>query len=242
MGRIARVVVEGIPYHLTQRGNGRQQVFHSDLDYGLYCGLLLEYTKRYDLAVLAYCLMPNHTHLVCVPGRPDALARALGRTHADFARHFNIARQSCGHVWQARFFSCPLDEAHLWHAMAYVERNPVRAGLVTKAWSYRWSSAALHCGFRFDDPLVAPFAAWQEEYGLWRWREVLLGSVAEEAMAQRIRESTRCGWPLGSESFVRDLEQRAGRRLHRLPPGRPKADNERETVTLDGQLALEMGV
>jgi len=186
--------------------------------------------------------MPNHTHLVCVPGRPDALARALGRTHADFARHFNISRRSCGHVWQARFFSCPLDQPHLWRAMAYVERNPVRAGLAPEAWSYPWSSAGVHCGVRCDDPLVASFDAWQAEYGLWRWREVLLSNIDEEAMAQRIRESTRCGWPLGSESFIRDLEQRAQRRLHPLPPGRPKADNERETATLDSQLTLEMGV
>ena len=242
MARIARVVVEGIPYHVTQRGNGRQQVFHAELDYGLYRSLLRDYAKRYEMAILAYCLMPNHTHLLCVPGRADSLARALGRTHSDFARHFNIGRQSCGHVWQARFYSCPLDQPHLWGAMAYVERNPVRAGLIADPWNYPWSSAAAHCGLNREDPLAGSCTEWQEEYGFERWRQVLLSSVAEEARAQRIREATRCGWPLGSETFVKELEQAAGRRLHPLPPGRPRADNERQTHSTNGQLALEMGI
>ena len=235
-------MVEDLPYHVTQRGNGRQQVFHTVEDYALYRSLLREYSDQYGVTIWAYCLMPNHTHLVCVPDAPHSLARALGRTHADFARNFNIRRQSCGHVWQARFYSCPLDRPHLWRAMAYVERNPVRAGLAVEAWSYPWSSAAAHCGPDAADPLVRRCAAWKTEYGWQRWREVLLSSVAEEAMAQRIREATRCGWPLGSESFIKELEQSAGRRLHPLPPGRPKADNNRDTTATDAQLALEMGV
>ena len=234
--------MEGVPYHVTQRGNGRQKIFYSDRDCELYGSLLQDYARRYDLQILAYCWMPNHTHLVCVPGRQDALARTLGRTHADFARHFNISRQSCGHVWQARFFSCPLDRLHLWRAMAYVERNPVRAGLVADAWDYYWSSAAAHCGFRAGDPLCASFAAWQDDYGAGRWHDVLNSSIAEEAAAQRIREATRCGWPLGSAAFVRDLEQRAQRRLHPLPSGRPKKEkNEPRMAGEDDQLTLEMG-
>jgi putative transposase len=235
--------MEGVPHHVTQRGNGRRQVFDSELDYGLYRDLLREYAQQYGLEILAYCLMPNHTHLVCVPGREDTLSRTLGRTHADFARHFNISRQSCGHLWQARFFSCPLDGQHLWCAMAYVERNPVRAGLAREAWDYRWSSAAMHVGLGADDPLAAPFAAWQDEYGPARWRDVLRGSVVEEGMAQRIREATRCGWPLGSEAFVTDMEQRTQRRLHPMPPGRPRKDKTgAKTTAADGRLKLEMRV
>lgn len=241
MARIARVVVEGVPYHVTQRGNGRQQVFQSGMDYALYRSLLKENAKQYEVSILAYCLMPNHTHLVCVPARPDSLARALGRTHSDFARHFNIDRQSCGHVWQARFYSCALDTPHLWRAMAYVERNPVRAGLIAEAWDYPWSSAAANCGLNSTDPLVEPCAVWEEEYGYKRWREVLLSSVSEEAMAHRIREATRCGWPLGSTAFVQELEEHTGRRLHPLPPGRPGAGKERQTASAEGQLTFEMG-
>jgi hypothetical protein len=126
--------------------------------------------------------------------------------------------------------------------MAYVERNPVRAGLIAEPWDYPWSGAAAHCGLNHDDPLVGSWAEWEEVYGFRRWRQVLLSSVAEEALAQRIREAARCGWPLGSEAFVKELEHAAGRRLHPLPPGRPRADNERQAAAPDGQLTLEMGI
>ena len=123
MPRAARFVAEGVPHHVTQRGNGRQKVFCCPEDYALYEDLLQRYAEDSGLALWAYCLMPNHIHLICVPGHERSLATALGRTHADFAKHFNIVRRSCGHVWQARFFSCPLDGPHTWQAMAYVERN-----------------------------------------------------------------------------------------------------------------------
>jgi putative transposase len=109
MPRVARFVAEGVPHHVTQRGNGRQRVFRCPEDYALYEDLLQRYAKRSGLALWAYCLMPNHIHLICVPEHERSLATALGRTHADFAKHFNIVGRSCGHVWQARFFSCPLD-------------------------------------------------------------------------------------------------------------------------------------
>ena len=242
MARIARVVVEGVPHHVTQRGNGRQQVFHTVEDYALYRRLLGEYAERFGLAIWAYCLMPNHAHLVCVPEAPKSLARAVGHAHADFARNFNIRRQICGHVWQARFFSCALGRPHLWRAMAYVERNPVRAGLAEYAWDYPWSSAAVHCGLEAADPLIQRCTGWEAEYGWPRWREVLLSSIAEEAVAQRIREATRCGWPLGDTGFVQELESTAGRRLHPLPPGRPKAQNDLDPGAAADQLSLGIGV
>jgi putative transposase len=144
MSRIPRIVLENIPYHITQRGNGRQQVFFDPYDYQLYLDLLRRYAEDAQLRLRAYCLMPNHVHLIAAPARPNSMASALGRTHADYARHFNLKRRSCGHAWQARFFSCPLDAAHLWNAMAYVERNPVRARIVDEAGQYPWSSAGPH--------------------------------------------------------------------------------------------------
>ena len=242
MARIARVVVEGVAHHVTQRGNGRQRVFHKDSDYRLYQQLLGEWAERYQLAIWAYCLMPNHVHLVCVPAKADSMARALGRTHADFARHFNIERQSCGHMWQARFYSCPLDSEHLWRAMAYVERNPVRANMSSDAWSYPWSSAAAHCEAAMTDRLIE-LGPWLEVYGAERWREVLGSSVGEEALAERIRTATRCGWPLGSEPFVERLESVAGRRLRPLPSGRRKKEgHEPKPGAGIGQMSMEFGV
>jgi putative transposase len=172
MSRIARVALEGIPYHVTQRGNGRQRVFFSDSDYGLYLDLLRANSERYRLRIWAYCLMPNHVHIVAVPERADALAKTLGRTHADYARHFNLLQRSCGHVWQARFFSCPLDCSHVWFAMAYVERNPVRAGLAEEADGYPWSSATTHTCDQAETQML-DLGVWRKQYTKERWREVL---------------------------------------------------------------------
>jgi putative transposase len=221
MPRIARVLAPGVPHHVTQRGNGRQPVFLSDHDYSTYLGLLQHYAGRSDVRVWAYCLMPNHVHLIAVPGSPRSLPQAMGRLHADYARHFNIARLSCGHVWQARYFSCPLARAHLWHAMAYVERNPVRAGLAAHAAEYRWSSAAAHLR-GYDPGGLVDLSRWAAEYDPARWRTVLESSIVEEALAERLRQATVSGRPFGSEDFVAELEEGSGRTLRPRKPGRPK--------------------
>src|SRR5690348_4676764 len=99
MSRIARIALEGIPYHITRRGNARQQVFFEDRDYQFYLDLLRSRSQAAGLRLLGYCLMPNHVHLIVVPERVDSMAVALGRTHADFARYFNFRARACGHVW-----------------------------------------------------------------------------------------------------------------------------------------------
>ncbi len=236
MSRIARVALEGVPYHVTQRGNGRQQVFFSDDDCRLYLDLLRLNAARYHLQVWAYCLMPNHVHFIAIPERALALAKTFGRTHADYARHFNLQHRSCGHVWQARFFSCPLEGEHLWLAMAYVERNPVRARLEGLAEDYRWSSAAAHCGAP-DLARLLCMSEWRKEYTVERWREVLRTSAAEEFLAERLREATARGRPFGGEEFVEELERKAERRLRPLPVGRPR---KKEEVPAEEQQCVQL--
>lgn len=236
MPRIHRIRVADVPYHVTQRGNGRQQVFFDEQDYHVYLDLLSHSSTAAGLRLWAYCLMPNHVHLIVVPSRDTALAQAMCRTNADFARYFNLRKRSCGHVWQARYFSTPLDEAHLWQAMAYVERNPVRARLVAQAEDYPWSSARLRQASTEGGGLLDA-AAWKREYSWPRWKAVLETSVVEEAFGQRLQEASRRGRPLGQQSFVDDLEKRCGRKLRALPVGRPRKvlhDNERQLVLADG--------
>jgi len=144
MPRVARIVVPGVPHHITQRGNNRQRVFFSDANRHLYLDLLKHYSQQLGLEVWAYCLMSNHVHLVAVPKSGDALAKAVGRTNFRFAQKLNYQLRRSGHLWQNRFLSCALEDVHLWRAMRYVERNPVRAGLVRVPWRYEWSSAAAH--------------------------------------------------------------------------------------------------
>ena len=251
MPRIARAVIPGFPHHVTQRGNNRQRVFFGDADRVLYLGLLQRQSARFGLDVLAYCLMDNHVHLVATPRRPDSLAKALGRAHFLYTLAINRRTRRSGHLWQNRFYSCSLDEQHFWAALAYVELNPVRAGLVRRAWRYPWSSAPAHAGAMDAGSTVAradamgagaapAHAGGAEPSGLldlaaWRkmlapgvdWRQTLSAGLREEAVSD-LRAGTRTGRPCGDEAFVRHLEAALGRRLHPLPGGRPRKASDRK--------------
>ncbi len=196
MARMTREVFVGVPHHVTQRGNGRQDIFFCERDRSVYLDTLFDYAERYSLRVCGYCLMTNHVHFVVIPMRLESLARVFGRTHSDYARYRNVCRSTCGHFWQARFYSCPIDQRHLWQALGYVERNPVRAQMVVQAEEYAWSSARAHC---FGDDLGGrlDLGAWNSFYTGERWREVLRASVGNEAMEERIREATRTGAVFG---------------------------------------------
>src|SRR4030042_765949 len=133
MPRLARMVIPGVPHHITQRGNNRQDVFFVDDDRRVYLSLLQEPSRRYGLQLLGYCLMSNHVHLIATPARDDSLAKAVGRGHWLYTQYVNRLHGRSGHLWQNRFYSCALDEEHLVAARAYAERNPVRAKLVKQA-------------------------------------------------------------------------------------------------------------
>ena len=172
-------------------------MFESDGDREAYLRYLGEYAGRHGVTLWAYRLMTNHVHIVAVPEREDSLARALRDAHTVYAMHFNKRTRVSGHVWQGRFYSCPLDEAHLWAAVRYVERNPVRAGLVERAETYRWSSAAGHCGLRADPLLCGDFPP----VGVIAdWTEWLSVDEIEEATTQ-IRRQTHTGRPCGSPTL-----------------------------------------
>ena len=220
MPRMARVIAAGLPHHVTQRGNNCQRIFDSDEDRRVYLKLLRQYTEQHRVAVWGYCLMDNHVHLIAAPQRDDSLARALRQTHADYARYANVKRQTSGHFWQNRYFSCALDGNYCWTALAYVERNPVRAGMAREAHEWRWSSARAH----LDDGGGADWVdlgEWRRRYTAEQWREVLRTTVGEEAHAERIRNATRTGRPMGEPVFVHDLERRLLRRLTPGKAGRP---------------------
>src|SRR3954449_7601257 len=137
MGRFARVVVVDVPHHITERGNARQVILDNDGDRMTYLGLLRQYSQLHGLTLLGYCLMSNHVHLIAVPHGANALAQSLKQAHGRYASYWNARQSSTGHVWQGRFYSCPLDESHLWAALRYVELNPVRAKMVASAELWR---------------------------------------------------------------------------------------------------------
>jgi len=220
---MARVVIPGLPYHVTQRGNRREDVFFCDDDRQKYLQLLLSYSALHGLDTLAYCLMSNHLHLVCVPRRTASLAGTFKPVNLRYAQHVNWTQGLSGRLWQGRFFSCVLDEPHLWAAIRYVERNPVRAGLVKRAEDWAWSSAGAHCGQRTDvivSPLPAHAPVLPHEWSAWL-------RVEPEQAVQTLRLCTRTGRPAGDKNFVAELEKRLGRPLAAKPVGRPKKGNER---------------
>jgi len=230
MPRFARVVAAGLPHHITQRGNERRRVFLSPLDYRLYIKLLNDRIEKCHLRLLGYCLMPNHVHFIAIPEETNSLAEAFGRVHCDYARYLHMQRDQTGHLWQNRFYSCVLDEAHCWQALAYVERNPVRAGLCENAAIYEWSSAAAHCGGS-RGALPLDVSEWRARYTERMWREALTTSLNEAALIERLRSATRTGRPLGGDGFVSELGRRLGRDLVKKKSGRPARKNQ-ETGSL----------
>ena len=221
MPRLARPVFAGVPHHITQRGNRRENVFFSDADRESYLEWLAGYCAVHGVEVLAYCLMSNHVHLVAVPERGDGLERVLRPLHTRYAQRINRLKRWKGHLWQGRFFSSALDEAYLWAAIRYVERNPVRARMVRRAENYRWSSAAAHCGLRADSVLTKD-PEWFKQFksvGDWaKW----LGDGDRPEQLEVLRRHVERGLPCGAEGFIRKLERQAKQLLRLRPRGRPK--------------------
>jgi len=214
MPRIGRIVVPGVPHHVTQRGNRGMDVFFSDADRAAYLKLLRESAAEHGTDVLAYCLMSNHVHLVLSPQREDSLALAVGWTHFHYTRRVNFREGWRGHLWQGRFHSCALDAPHCLRATRYVELNPVRAGLVELPEQWPWSSALAHLN-DVPDPVLAPQPWVIEELD---WAEFLSQGIPEADLAQ-LRRKTRTGRPLGDSGFIERLESQLGKQLHRGKPG-----------------------
>ena len=227
--RLARIALDSVPYHVTQRGNARQFILSSDEERVVYLSLLRKYVQLHELQLLGYCLMSSHVHLVVVPRKADSLAQALKQTHGRYATYWNATHRSSGHVWQGRFYSCPLDSDHLWIALRYAERNPVRAGLVAKAESWPWSSATAHCGGELDASLH--MALWNKRWSAKSWLDYLAAGETDAEVAA-IRRSTHTGRPLGGDKFVHSLEQATQRRLAPQKGGRPGNALELRTQTV----------
>jgi len=150
MPRRARVVFEGVVHHITQRGNYRQNVFEDDSDKRKYVEFIREYSEKYGMKIYAYCLMSNHVHFIAAPVKEDSLAMTFKYSNMRYSSYFNRKNRRSGHLWQGRFYSCPLQFEHALEALRYVERNPVRAKMVELPWEYQWSSAREHVGFNAE--------------------------------------------------------------------------------------------
>jgi len=200
----------------VHRGNRQQAVFADDFDRASYLQTVDRYAARFGLELWAYCLMTNHVHWIVLPRERTSLAKTIAASHRAHATQFNRRGGWRGHLWANRYFSTVLDERHLWSAVRYVERNPVRAGLVRRAEDYPWSSAPAHCERRFDAILAPtrPFPGVME-----RWAEWLRDEHEDAGEIETLRRNSRTGRPTGSAGFVAGLEHELQRKLSKGKKG-----------------------
>jgi putative transposase len=211
------VVLPGEPHHVVQRGNRRQATFFGERDYHLYLRLAAAAFREADVEVWAYCLMPNHVHLIAVPKTSDSLAKAVGATHLRYTQYVNRREGWNGYLWQGRFASFPMDAEHLLTCARYVGLNPVRAGLVSRAVDWPWSSVRAHLRGAADPLLTGGPLRGRLGAGIADFFEVDVGE--EERRRLRLAEST--GRPLGATAWVEALEATTGRSLVTPTIGRP---------------------
>ena len=217
MGRLARVVLPGVVHHVTQRGVRSMDIFFEDKDRNVYLSLLGEQGDKAGLDFVGYCLMTNHVHILVVPSDEESLRRGIGEAHRLYTRHINFKTKTRGHLFQGRFFSCPLDTSHFLAAARYVERNPVRAKICKQAEEYKWSSANYHLGLKKSDPLI------QRKYkGIGRPKEWAKWLESDPPDINELRHYFRVGRLYGGETFIKQAELVTGRSLFLKKAGRPK--------------------
>ncbi len=216
MPRITRLIAEGYPHHIVQRGNRRQRVFFQNKDYLEYLRFLNEYSDKNNLSIAAYCLMPNHVHIIAIPENKRGLAKAIGETHRNYTRMINFRKKWRGYLWQGRFSSYILDEKHLYTAARYILNNPVKTEgkIIKNALNYKWSSIRHHTGkekipWLKDDLLQNMTEDWSQ----------YLKEDIDKNQVELLKKHERTGRPLGDKAFIETLEKKIGISLRKKKPG-----------------------
>lgn len=225
MARLPRLSLPGYPHHIIHRGNNRQAIFLTPADYQFLLDLLDESARQHDVAVHAYVLMPNHFHLLVTPKGEDSLARMMQAIGRRYVQYFNRSHQRSGTLWEGRYKSTVIEaKTYLLDCMSYIDLNPVRAGLVTQAQDYAWSSHGHYIGLR-QDKLVAPHPICWEMGNTPFAREAAYAGRVQAGLKRETRlaltDSALHGWVLGSSEFKADIEKKSGRRVSRAQAGRP---------------------
>lgn len=226
MPRRGRKVVPGLAHHVTQRGNYRQLVFEDTRDFQKYSYWMREYSQKYGVEIVAYCLMGNHVHFIVKPRDVQGLARLFNTVHMRYSQYKNAEKQQSGHLWQGRFYSCILSDEHLYQAIRYVEQNPVRARMVARPWDYPWSSARQHV--KKERSPIIPTTGVQclgEENHEINWKNYLEEHDGE--MWNLLRKSTQKGLAVGPNKFILWLERKLGCTMQERRAGRPRKDEKK---------------
>ena len=214
MARLARVVVPGCPHHIIQRGNRRQEVFFNDDDRKAYLDYLILYAKPAGINFWGYCLMDNHVHLIAVPEKENSFAYGFAQAHKYYTRRINFRENWRGYLWEGRFKSYPLSEFHLYAAIRYIERNPVRAKIIKNAWDYPWSSARAHVFKEKNILLDKNFLT--SDIPDWK---AFLSEEDKPDNVNLLKLHAATGRPLGDDKFIKAIEDETGRELKKRKPG-----------------------
>lgn len=225
MARLPRLTLPGYPHHVIQRGNNRQITFHHKGDFELLLDLLGEYSEREKVDIHAYVLMSNHFHLLVTPQDANGLSRMMQAVGRRYVQTFNHVHQRTGTLWEGRFRANPIQtERYLLACMAYLDLNPVRAGMVARAADYPWSSYGHYAGLRVDK-LVKPHPLYWELGNTPFAREAAYAELVNQGVTPQqqaaLTESALKGWALGEADFVANLQKRTDRRVSRDAAGRP---------------------
>lgn len=225
MARLPRLVIPGQPHHVIQEGNNRELIFRDDEDYQRFLGWLKESAKEFKVAIHAYALMPNHLHLLASPATETGLAQMMQRIGRYYVPWFNQKYARTGALFQGRFRTSLVDaQRYFMVCSRYIEFNPVRNGMVADPREYPWSSYAHHAGVRVD-PVVTDHALF---WGLGNtpfqreaaYIELMQQAPGKEDMAS-ISQALLKGWPLGSDVFKAELQQKVKRQVLPAKRGRP---------------------
>jgi putative transposase len=219
MPRAARFVIPRYPFHITHRGNNKEEIFQSDEDRRRYLYWFEEAKQKYGMRIISYCLMDNHVHYIAIADNELSFARTINAVHMRYAQYFNQKNKRVGHLWQGRYYSCLLDNAHLVAAVRYVERNPVRAGMVVKPWEWVWSSTAEH--LESEKKGIISLEDISSYISVSSWREYIdIADQAEDLIEIRKQTYSLRAW--AEESFKELIERKYGVHFKMNPKGRPK--------------------
>ena len=232
MARLPRLTLPGYPHHVIQRGNNRQPIFASQADYQTLLDLLDENAKKFGIALHAYVLMGNHFHLLATPQTADGLPQMMQAVGRRYVRYFNDTQHRSGTLWEGRYKSTLIQtERYLLTCMAYIDLNPVRAGLVAHPRDYAWSSYGHYTGQRIDK-LITPHALFWELGNTPFAREAAYAQLVQSGISPvqqaALTDSALSGWALGEPDFVADLQKRTERRVVKGAPGRPVSVQKNE--------------
>ena len=219
MARVPRFVLENVAHHVVARGVNRQRIFQNDAEKNQYLRRFAKVAEEEKVLVHGFCLMDNHVHWILTPTTPKGIARLLQRVHTWWAVVFNREYKRTGHLFQNRYHSSPLDEKHSWEALRYVEMNPQKAGLVTRAADCKFSSARQHLTGKLDSRIRLVPMLTRRHFSIEEWRSFL--GQWDEQKVRLIRRASAGSRPCGEEDWIANLERDHKRRLTWLPPGRP---------------------